>query len=96
MVLGMGGRPVGCRRCVITSYSIHYTKLYDFWQDHRLIFLEMAFRTDRRERLDKPDGYAKNTGDCGDTVEFFVTLNGEALIERMLDSQPLSTALLIV
>jgi nitrogen fixation NifU-like protein len=31
----------------------------DFWQDHSLTFLEMAFRTDRRERLDKPDGYGK-------------------------------------
>ena len=51
----------------------------DFWQDHSLIFLEMAFRTDRRERLDKPDGYAKKTGDCGDTVEFFITLNDEAI-----------------
>ncbi len=51
----------------------------DFWQDHALIFLEMAFRTDRRERLDHPDGYAKKTGDCGDTVEFFVALDGEMI-----------------
>ncbi|HSO18088.1 MAG TPA: iron-sulfur cluster assembly scaffold protein [Desulfosarcina sp.] len=51
----------------------------DFWQDHSLVFLEMAFRTDRRERLDKPDGYAKKTGDCGDTVEFFVSLDRETI-----------------
>ena len=51
----------------------------DFWQDHALIFLEMAFRTDRRERLDRPDGYAKKTGDCGDSVEFFVTIDGETI-----------------
>ena len=51
----------------------------DFWQDHSLMFLEMAFRTDRRERLDKADGYGKKTGDCGDTVEFFLILDGDAI-----------------
>lgn len=51
----------------------------DFWQDHSLTFLEMAFRTDRRERPAQPDGYAKKTGDCGDTVEFFLTLQGETI-----------------
>ena len=54
----------------------------DFWQDHSLTFLEMAFRTDRRERLERADGYAKKTGDCGDTVEFF--LNVENGIIRSL------------
>jgi hypothetical protein len=52
-------------------------KTSDFWQDHSLTFLEMAFRTDRRERLDKPDGYGKKAGDCGDTVEFFINLDGD-------------------
>ena len=51
----------------------------DFWQDHALTFLEMAFRTDRRERLEKPDGYGKKTGDCGDTVEFFLNLDGDTI-----------------
>ncbi|BBO68264.1 hypothetical protein DSCA_21940 [Desulfosarcina alkanivorans] len=51
----------------------------DFWQDHSLTFLEMAFRNDRRERLDKPDGYGKKTGDCGDTVEFFMKLDRDAI-----------------
>ena len=51
----------------------------DFWQDHSLIFLEMAFRSDRRERLDNPDGYGKKIGDCGDTVEFFINLDGETI-----------------
>lgn len=49
----------------------------DFWQDHSLAFLEMAFRADHRERLEKADGYAKKTGDCGDTVEFFINLDGD-------------------
>jgi nitrogen fixation NifU-like protein len=51
----------------------------DVWQDHSLTFLEMAFRTDHRERLDKPDGYGKKSGDCGDTVEFFIKLDGDIL-----------------
>ena len=51
----------------------------DFWQDHSLTFLEMAFRSDRRERLEKPDGYGKKTGDCGDTIEFFLILDGNTI-----------------
>ena len=57
----------------------------DFWQDHSLIFLEMAFRNDRRERLDKPDGYGKKVGDCGDTVEFFIILDGETISSLSYD-----------
>jgi nitrogen fixation NifU-like protein len=51
----------------------------DFWQDHSLTFLEMAFRTDRHERLEKADGYAKKVGDCGDVVEFFINLDGDTI-----------------
>ena len=45
---------------------------FDFWQDHSIHFLEMAFRTDKREAIAHPDGYGKNTGVCGDTVELFL------------------------
>lgn len=51
----------------------------DFWQDHSLTFLEMAFRSDRRERMEKADGYGKKTGDCGDTVEFFMNLDNDTI-----------------
>ncbi|MBR9981349.1 MAG: iron-sulfur cluster assembly scaffold protein [Desulfatitalea sp.] len=44
------------------------------WQSHSMKFLEMAFRTDRQERLRQADGYGKKSGDCGDTVEFFLQL----------------------
>jgi nitrogen fixation NifU-like protein len=54
----------------------------NFWQDHSLTFLEMAFRNDRRERLAHADGYAKKTGDCGDTVELFLTVRNHT-IERL-------------
>lgn len=44
----------------------------DFWQSHSLKYLEMAFRTDKQEIIEHPDGYGKKTGDCGDTVEIFL------------------------
>ena len=49
-------------------------KEFNFWQDHSLHYLEMAFRTDKREILKNPDGYGKRTGECGDTVEIFLTV----------------------
>ena len=49
-------------------------KSFDFWRDHSLHYLEMAFRYDRRERLQNPDGYGKRTGECGDTVEIFLSI----------------------
>ncbi|MCP4746971.1 MAG: iron-sulfur cluster assembly scaffold protein [Desulfobacteraceae bacterium] len=48
----------------------------DFLKSHSLKFLESAFRTDRQERIEKADGYGKNTGDCGDTIEFYVMMDG--------------------
>ena len=49
-------------------------KRFDFWQDHSDHYLEMTLRSDRRERVEHPDGYGKRTGDCGDTVEMFLTI----------------------
>jgi nitrogen fixation NifU-like protein len=49
-------------------------KEFNFWQDHSLRYLEMAFDTDRREVPANPDGYGKRTGDCGDTVEMFLKM----------------------
>ncbi len=48
-------------------------KKFDFWQDHSLHYLEMALRADRHETPANPEGYGKRTGDCGDTVEIFLT-----------------------
>lgn len=44
----------------------------DFWQSHSLEYLEMAFKYEHMERIEKPDGYGIRTGECGDTVEFFI------------------------
>ncbi|MFH1153472.1 MAG: iron-sulfur cluster assembly scaffold protein [Pseudomonadota bacterium] len=54
----------------------------DFWQDHSLEFLEMALTRDYQERVENPDGYGKRTGECGDTVEFFLMTSGN-LIETI-------------
>lgn len=51
----------------------------DFWQSHSMKYLEAAFRTDRQEKPAQADGYGKRTGDCGDTVEFFLILRGDAI-----------------
>lgn len=48
---------------------------YNFWQDHSLHYLEMAFRSDKQESIDHPDGYGKRTGQCGDTIEFFLAVH---------------------
>ena len=47
-------------------------KKNDFWQDHSLEYLEMALKHDYQERVTHADGYGKRTGECGDTVEFFI------------------------
>lgn len=59
---------------------------FDLWQDHSLHYLEMAFRTDRRESLENPDGYGKRTGECGDTVEIFLTLRGDRIASVSYDT----------
>lgn len=55
------------------------SKPFDFWQDHSRQFLEMALGQERREKVAKPDGYGKRSGECGDTVEFFLTLENESI-----------------
>jgi len=57
-------------------------KAFDFWQDHSANYLEMAFRNDHNEVISNADGYAKKTGDCGDTIEFFLVVRDQ-IIERM-------------
>jgi nitrogen fixation NifU-like protein len=48
---------------------------FNFLQDHSDHYLEMAYSTGRRERIEHPDGYGKRTGDCGDTVEIYLSVN---------------------
>ena len=55
------------------------TNNFDFFQDHSLQYLEMALRSDRRALIKNPDGYGKRTGDCGDTVEFYLQVRENAI-----------------
>jgi nitrogen fixation NifU-like protein len=54
-------------------------KTIDFYQDHSLKYLEMALRSDRQSMIEKPDGYGKRTGECGDTVEFFLQVRKDTI-----------------
>ena len=47
---------------------------FRFWRDHSANYFKMAFCTDRRKRIENPDAYGKNTGDCGDTIEMFLLI----------------------
>ena len=52
---------------------------FDFWQDHSRNYLAMAFGQQRRETVAHPDGHGKKTGDCGDTVEMFLTIRNDRI-----------------
>lgn len=41
--------------------------------------LQMAFQTERRRRLERPDGYGRNKGQCGDVVEIFLVVRDESI-----------------
>jgi len=51
----------------------------DFLQTHSMTFLEMAFRTDRREIIERPDGFGEKTGDCGDAAAFYLTVKDDRI-----------------
>ena len=51
----------------------------NFFQDHSRQYLEMALRSDRQSGMKNPDGYGKRTGDCGDTVEFFLKVREDTI-----------------
>jgi len=53
----------------------------DFWQEHALVFLEMAFRTDRQNRPAHPSGIGHNVGICRDSITMFVVVRDGAVQE---------------
>ncbi len=54
-------------------------KKFNFWNDHSLEFLEMSLKRDFQERIENPDGYGKKQRECGDTIEFFITVKDNRL-----------------
>jgi nitrogen fixation protein NifU and related proteins len=51
----------------------------NFWQDHSLNYLEMAFRTDRMEAPHHSDGHGKKVRECGDSIEFFINIQEDRI-----------------
>lgn len=49
------------------------------WQTHSMKFLESAFRSDRHEKLTHADGRGKKISDCGDSIEFFLMIEGNRI-----------------
>lgn len=54
---------------------------FDYWQDHSEKYLIMANSYEKRKTMDHADGHAKKTGDCGDSVEFFLRVGQDRLLE---------------
>ncbi len=46
------------------------------FQEHSKNFQEMVSRVERYGELEKPDGYGKRIGDCGDTIEMYLSVQG--------------------
>src|SRR5690606_6196564 len=44
------------------------------FQEHSENFQNMVSRVERYGELEKPDGYGKRTGDCGDTIEMYLSV----------------------
>ena len=55
----------------------------DFLNSHSLHLLEMAYERGYMERLENPDGYGTRTGECGDSVEFFVMLDNKGCLSSI-------------
>lgn len=54
---------------------------FDFWKDHSDTFLTMAYLWERRRVMENPDGYGKKTGDCGDTITMYLSVNNGVIDE---------------
>ncbi|NOX34338.1 MAG: iron-sulfur cluster assembly scaffold protein [Deltaproteobacteria bacterium] len=54
-------------------------KIFDFWNDHSLVFLEMAMKRDYQESITSCDGYGKKTRECGDTIEFYLMIKEDII-----------------
>ncbi|GAU08906.1 iron-sulfur cluster assembly scaffold protein [Desulfoplanes formicivorans] len=50
-----------------------------FWQDHSDNYIKMAFSYERSKRIENPDGYGRQTGQCGDTIELFLLMDNDRI-----------------
>lgn len=54
-------------------------KKFNFWQDHSIHYLEMAYKTDKIEWIENPDGHGTRTGECGDTIDMFLNIKNDLI-----------------
>lgn len=54
---------------------------------HSRKYLEMALRTDKREIPEESDGYGTRTGECGDTVEMYIRVDGDRIRSVSINTQ---------
>lgn len=50
------------------------TTIHPSLREHSKNFQAMVSRTERYGELENPDGYGKRTGDCGDTIEIYLSI----------------------
>ncbi|MFH0729617.1 MAG: iron-sulfur cluster assembly scaffold protein [Pseudomonadota bacterium] len=62
------------------------SKMETLLKVHSRHYLEMALSRDKQERIDDPDAYGKRTGDCGDTVEFFLSIRDDRINRTLFDA----------
>lgn len=55
------------------------TEQSDNIQEHSQHFIDMASRTNRLGILERPDGFGKRVGDCGDTIELYLSVRGDRI-----------------
>jgi nitrogen fixation NifU-like protein len=51
----------------------------DLLEKHSPNYIEMALKKDNMKRVRNPDGYGKRVGECGDTIELFLTCHDNTL-----------------
>jgi nitrogen fixation NifU-like protein len=59
---------------------------FNFWRDYSANYMKMAFCFEKRERLKDPGGYGRNTGECGDTVEIFLSIRKRRIYAVSFDT----------
>jgi nitrogen fixation NifU-like protein len=55
-------------------------KPFDFWQDHSINYIKMAFNTEYMNIPEQLDAVGKNKGTCGDMIEMFLTVQNDYIL----------------
>jgi len=60
--------------------------IIDSWDKHSSKYLDMAVRTDKRGLVEQFDGYGRNTGECGDTVDMYLVVRDGMIRHATFDT----------